>query len=108
MIHPDCEIIFCKMGKSIPTYLQNFTLPISENRPTDDKAREDAAMFEEMTNPMTKQTIPSEMTCNYIGRHDFSIDLGRWENIKGEFRINSTGIMNSRVFQDLAMMPIDR
>ena len=189
-------------------YLQNFTLPISENQPTDEKTREEAAKFEEMmntvpqlqglintsgtilsfylpqrqknllalmfelpkgpvkpgdtwdinfmclelgvgftedfadrvnivrladvkknvqlqniatleylltekvsgsmTNPMTKQTIPTEMTCNYIGRHDFNIDHGRWENIKGEFRINSTGIMNSKVFQNLAMMPIDQ
>jgi len=61
-----------------------------------------------MTNPMTKQTIPTEMTCSYMGRHDFNIDLGRWENIKGEFRINSSGIMNSRVVQNLAMMPIDQ
>jgi hypothetical protein len=61
-----------------------------------------------MTNPMTKQTIPTEMTCSYIGRHDFNIDQGRWENINGEFRINSTGIMNSRVLQNLAMKPIEQ
>jgi hypothetical protein len=50
-----------------------------------------------MTNPMANQTIPTEMTCSYIGRHDFNIDQGRWDNVKGEFRINSSGIMNSRV-----------
>jgi hypothetical protein len=31
-------------------YLQNFTLSISENQPMDEKAREDAAKFEEMMN----------------------------------------------------------
>ena len=61
-----------------------------------------------MTNPMTKQTIPTEMTCSYVGRHDFNIDRGRWENVVGEFRINSTGIMNSRVLQNLAMKPIEQ
>ena len=32
------------------SYLQNFTLPISENQPTDKKNREEAAKFEEMMN----------------------------------------------------------
>jgi hypothetical protein len=61
-----------------------------------------------MTNPMTNQTIPTEMTCSYIGRHDFNIDQGRWDNVNGEFRINSSGIMNSRVLQSLAMKPIEQ
>ena len=61
-----------------------------------------------MSNPMTQQTIPTEMTCSYIGRHEFNIDQGRWENINGEFSINSTGFMNSRVIQNLAMKPIEQ
>ena len=61
-----------------------------------------------MSNPMTQQTIPTEMTCSYIGRHEFNIDQGRWESISGEFGINSTGFMNSRVKQNLAMKPMEQ
>ena len=61
-----------------------------------------------MTNPMTKQTIPTNMTCSYIGRHEFNIDRGQWENIKGELRIDSTGFMTSRVVQNLAMKRIEQ
>ena len=36
-----------------------------------------------MTNPMTKQTIPTEMDCSYVGHHDFNIDQGRCpQNLK--------------------------
>jgi len=61
-----------------------------------------------MINPMTKQTIPTEMTCSYIGRHEFNIDQGRWENINGELRIDSSGFMNSRAVQNLAMKRIEQ
>jgi len=61
-----------------------------------------------MTNPMTNQTMPTEMTCSYIGRHEFNIDQGRWESTNGELRIASSGFMNSKAVQNLAMKRIEQ
>lgn len=58
-------------------------------------------------NPISNKTTPISMTCSYLGRHEFSIDKGRWLKANGEFAIHSKGFMNSNVKQQFALTLID-
>ena len=59
-----------------------------------------------MLNPMTQKKVPTEMTCSYIGRHEFYLNKGYWKSINGEMSIQSEGVMESKTKQRMAMLPI--
>ncbi len=59
-----------------------------------------------MLNPMNQQKISSQMTCSYIGKHEFYIDKGYWKSINGQMEIQSEGMMKSKMKQKIAMLPI--
>lgn len=65
-----------------------------------------------MVNPMAggqaaAKRAPSEMSCSYIGKHEFYIDKGYWKRVTGEMMIHSKGIINSDMKQRIGMRLID-
>ncbi|MBZ0289089.1 MAG: hypothetical protein K8I30_15830 [Anaerolineae bacterium] len=57
--------------------------------------------------PMSDEASPSSMTCSFLGRGQFLIEQGRWQQLIGEFAISSTGIMETDIVQQFALTPLE-
>lgn len=60
-----------------------------------------------MTNLSTMERDPIEMTCSYLGKHEFNVDKGYWRGVTGEMTITSKGVMPSNMNQRIVMKAID-
>ena len=49
----------------------------------------------------------TSMTCSFLGRGYFLIDQGRWQQLNGEFKVTSTGVMTTSSAQHIALMPVE-
>lgn len=50
---------------------------------------------------------PTSMTCSFVGRGEFLIEQGHWQQLIGDFSIKATGIMQSDATQHFALMPLE-
>jgi hypothetical protein len=57
--------------------------------------------------PGSNDTTPESMTCSFIGRGQFIIEEGRWEQLVGEFTLVSTGVMETNAVQHFALSPLE-
>ena len=56
---------------------------------------------------LSDKASPSSMTCSFLGRGQFLIEQGRWQQLVGEFAITSTGVMESNAVQQFALTPLE-
>jgi len=58
-------------------------------------------------NPLSEDVTPTSMTCGFLGRGQFLIEQGRWEQFVGEFMISSMGLMTTDNTQEFALTPLN-
>ncbi len=54
----------------------------------------------------SEKPVPASMKCSFIGRGQFLIEQGRWQQFSAEFTIQTTGVMTADVTQHLALSPL--